>query len=259
MTDKTEPDPEIENDLLTFLHGRLEDDRTFAVADYLSRRPERAADLLMDARNAAALRLAVSVEDAPPPRDLVAEARRLQDSLRGQRRLRRVAPFAASLGLVVAGWTGHALWQATVSSGAPPLVEAALDVQAALELRHWMPSQPESADLNAQEIVAALGVDLPELPADWIVRDVQIVATPERPAIAIAIDAPDLGRIMLMAVARGQDDVRDPLVSFDYEGQTFALFEQGRSAFVVVDESGHPEQLALGVEALIALYAPPRM
>jgi hypothetical protein len=115
-----------------------------------------------------------------------------------------------------------------------------------------MVSQPESAELNAQEIVAALGIDLPPLPGDWTVRDVQIVATPGRPAVAIAVDAPDLGPLLLMAVARSTEEDEDPPEAFEYEGRTIALFEHGRSSFVLVDESGHPEQLVLGADRLLS-------
>jgi anti-sigma factor RsiW len=252
MSDRTEPDPEIEADLLALLEGRLDPDRALAVADYLKAKPERTADLLADAGNMAALRMALSAADDPVPERLVAGARRLQDRLRTQRLYRRAAPFAAAVVLFTAGWTSHVAWQAGGPAGAPPLVEAALDAQAALELRHWMVSQPESVDLDAQEIVAALGIDLPALPADWTVRDVQIVATPDRPAVAIAVDAPDLGRILLMAVARSPEESEEPPTAFQYEGRTIALFESGRSSFVLVDESGHPEQLALGADKLLA-------
>lgn len=251
MSDRTESDPALEADLLAFLQGRLGPERTVVIADYLAERPERTADLLADARNTATLRMALSGSDKPAPPSLVAEARSLQDRLRGQRLLRRAAPFAAAVVLFVTGWTGHAMWQVTGPAGAPPLVEAALDVQAALELRHWMVSQPESAELNAQEIVAALGIDLPSLPEDWTVRDVQIVATPDRPAIAIVVDAPDFGRLMLLAVARGAKDTEDPPTAFEYQGRTIALFERGRSSFVLVDVSGHPEQLATGARELL--------
>lgn len=252
MSDRTETNPELEADLLLLLQGQLDPDRTFAVADYLANRPERTADLFAEARNSAALRMAITPVEGPAPSQLVAEARRLQGRLHGQQLLRRAAPIAAALVLVAAGWTGHLAWQATGPAGAPPLVEAALDAQAALELRHWMVSQPESADLDTQEIVAALGIDLPSLPEDWIVRDVQIVATPDRPGVAIAADAPDLGRILLMAVARSSEIIEAPLTSFEYQGRTIALFERGRSSFILVDESGHPEQLATGAERLLA-------
>ncbi len=252
MSDATETDPELEADLLALLQGRLGPDRTFAIADYLTGRPDRTADLLADARNTAALRMALSGSDGPAPSQLLTEARRLQDRLRGQRRLRRAAPFAAAVVLFAAGWSGHIAWQSAGPAGAPPLVEAALDAQAALELRHWMVSQPESAELNAQEIVAALGIDLPSLPEDWTVRDVQVVATPDRPAIAIVVDAPELGRLMLLAVARSPGGSESPPTAFEYQGRTIALFERGRSSFVLVDESGHPEQLALGADRLLS-------
>jgi len=252
MIDRTEIDPDIEADLLGFLQGHLDPDRTLAIADYLNDRPERTAQLLADAGNTAALRLALSSAEDPAPPRLVAEAQHLQGRLRGQRALRRAAPFAAAMVLFAAGWTGHATWQTTGPTSAPPLVEAALDAQSALELRHWMVSQPESTDLNAQEIVAALGVDLPSLPEDWTLRDVQIVATPDRPAIAIVVDAPDLGRLLLMVVARSPEDTEEPPSAFEYQGRTIALFERGRSSFVLVDESGHPDQLALGAERLLS-------
>lgn len=253
MNNRTNTDPDLEADLEALLQGRLDPDRTFEIANYLAERPERTADLLADARNTAALRMALSGSDDPVPHRLVTEARRLQDRLRGQRLLRRAAPFAAAVVLFAVGWSSHAAWQAARPAGAPPLVEAALDAQAALELRHWMVSQPESVEVNSEEIVGALGIDMPQLPDDWTVRDVQIVATPDRPAIAIVVDAPDLGRLMLFAIARGADDTEDPPTAFDYQGRTIALFERGRSSFVLVDEFGHPEQLALGADRLLSL------
>ncbi len=252
MSDRTEFDPQIEADLLALLEGRLDPDRTLVVADFLKQRPEWTATLLADASNTAGLRMALSYADDPVPPRLVAEAARLQGRLRGQRVLRRAVPFAAAAVLFAAGWIGHSAWQKTGPVSAPPLVEAALDAQSALELRHWMKSQPESAELNAQEIVAALGVDLPSLPEDWTVRDVQIVATPHRPAVAIVVDAPDLGRLLLMVVARSLKETEEPLSAFEYQGRTIALFERGRSSFVLVDESGHPDQLALGAERLLS-------
>ena len=252
MSDRTETDSEVEADLLALLQGKLGSDRTFAIADYLAERPERTADLLADARNTAALRIALSGSDDPAPPQLLVEAHRLQARLRVQRLLRRAAPFAAALVLFAAGWTGHAKWQATGPAGAPPLVAAALDAQAALKLRHWMVSQPENDELNAEEIVAALGIDLPSMPEDWTIRDVQIVATPDRPALAVMVDAPELGRLMLLAVARSSKDFEDPPTTFQYQGRTIALFEHGRSSFVLIDESGHPEQLALGADRLLS-------
>ena len=252
MSDRTETNPELEADFLALLQGKLGPDRTFAIADYLAEQPDRAAELIANARNTAALRITLSASDDPAPAQLVIEARRLQTRLQLQRLFRRIRPFATALVLFGAGWTGQAIWRATVPASAPPLVDAALDAQAALELRHWMVSQPENEELNAEEIVAALGIDLPSMPEDWTIRDVQIVATPDRPALAVMVDAPELGRLMLLAVARSREDSEDPPTTFQYQGRTIALFEHGRSSFVLIDESGHPEQLALGADRLLS-------
>jgi len=256
MDRETDNDQQAKSYLLALLQGQLDSGRTVSLADDLAAQPERVAELLADVKNADALRLALFPPDDPLPAELVAQAQRLKGRLQTQRVMRRMAPIAAGVILFVAGWTGHtghAVWQASGPVGAPALVEAALDAQAALELRHRMVSQPESAVLNSQEIVAELGIDLLKLPDDWTVRDVQIVATPDRPGVAIAVDAPYLGRILVMVVARNADDIQDPLTTFEYEGQTVAMFEHGRSAFVLVDEYGHPEQLAQGADLLLSL------
>jgi len=180
------PDPEsdLEAELLAALESRPDADRVWIAVDHLLRRPQRAAELLRDARNTAALRRSLSFKERPSPPRLVEEARRLQDRLRRQRLTRRAAPISAAVMLFAAGWMGHVAWQGAAPPAPHPLVEAALDAKAALELRHSMASQEKSAVLDAQEISAALGIDLPPLPEDWVIRDVQIVATPDRPGVA---------------------------------------------------------------------------
>ncbi|SFD79573.1 anti-sigma factor [Roseivivax sediminis] len=249
MTGPTDSSEELEADLPAFLQGRLSTERNYALADYLAERPERAAALMAEARDMEGLRLALSA-DMPSPSRLVAMARRLQDRLRWRRLLRRGAPVAAAIVLFATGWVGHGVWLASGPEKAPPLVEAALDAHAALELRHWMVSQPEAATFDPQEILAALGIALPPLPADWTVRDVQVVATPDRPGVAMSVDTPDLGPIFVLAVARGGGTAPVSPAAFDYEGRTVAVFERGRSAYVMLDESGHPDQLASGARLL---------
>ncbi|SLN46119.1 hypothetical protein ROJ8625_02224 [Roseivivax jejudonensis] len=250
MTERPDDEDTLQADTLAFIESRLAPERSYDLAGYLADRPDRAAALLSDARDIAGLRLALAAPETPAPPSLLAQARRLQDRLRWRGRLRRSAPIAAALVLFAAGWTGHGVFQKGSRSAAPPLVEAALDAHAALELRHWMASQPESASLDPQEILAALGVEIPSLPADWTVRDVQVVATPDRPGVAIAVDTPDFGPIFLLAVSRSMTTVPAAPTAFEYDGRTVALFERGRSAFVMLDESGHPEQLASGAQLL---------
>lgn len=250
MTDATEA--EIEADLVALSAGELDCDRALALADYLAERPERAATVLADARNVQGLRLAFAAASEPAPPRLVNEARRLEGRLRRRRLARRLAPFVAALGLFAAGWAGHLVWQSLGQTKPPGLVQAALDAQAALNLRHRMVSQPESADLDTQEILGALGISVPAWPDGWTVRDVQVVSSPGRPAIAIALDAPDLGPLLLFAITRSAGDATDPPAAFEYQGRSVAVFERGHSAYVLVDDFGHPEQLSAGADLLMS-------
>ncbi|WP_226582395.1 hypothetical protein [Acuticoccus sediminis] len=223
----------------------------FAMADYFAAHPDRAADVLVDARHAEALRLALDAGQAPTPQALVAEARRLEGSFRRRRRIRRLAPVLLGATLFGAGWLGHGLLRTAAPPGVPPVVEAALDAQAALDRRHAMLSQAESAVLDVEEIGAALGVEVPQIPAGWIVRDVQVVAAPDRPAVAIAFDVPELGRVLLFSTARAADDTLDPLTAFEYADNAVAMFEQGHSAYVLLDTAGHPDQLRTSATLLL--------
>lgn len=250
MSETTED--QLAAEVLALLRGGLDPVEAWNVAARLAAEPDRAAAALAAARDAEGVRAALAtLEPSPPPAPLIAAARRLEHGLRRRRLARRAAPVAAALAMFVAGWGGHLAWRAIESSGAPPLLEAALDAKAALTLRHWMTSQPESVDIDAAEILAALGVELPPLPEGWIVRDVQVVAAPARPAVAIAIDAPELGPVLLFAVARGVGDAAEPPTAFEHEGRAVALFDRAGSAFVLVDDVGRPDQLALQVARLI--------
>ncbi|WP_028464951.1 anti-sigma factor family protein [Nisaea denitrificans] len=252
MVTPTDNHSGIEADIQALIQGQLDSERAFIVADYLADRPERAAEVLADARTTEGLRLALSTPADPPPTELVSEAHQLQDRLWRRRIFRRIAPAAAALLLFAGGWTAHIAMQFFETADAHPLVETALDAQAALELRHWMVSQPESTVLNTGEIVGALGIELPTLPDGWIVRDVQVVSSPERPGVAIALDTPKLGRVLLFAIAQDQDSRAAPPTAFDYDGRSVALFSNKHSAYVLVDNSGNPEQVSNGASQLLS-------
>lgn len=252
MTEKTDTPDNIEADLMSLLQGKLDPERAYLVADHLADRPELAATVLADTRNIEGLRLSLAEMDDPAPTALLSKARRLEERLQKRSVFRRFAPVAAALALFAAGWTTNIALQNFGTAHAHPLVEAALDAKAALELRHWMVSQPESTDLNTVEIVGALGIKLPVLPERWVVRDVQVVSTPDRPGVAIDLDTPEFGRILLFAILHGTEGDNSAPTAFEYQGKSIALFSDGQSAYVLVDESGHPEQMTDGARQLLS-------
>lgn len=245
----TRPDTPTDLDLAAFAEGGLDPARRHEVAGWLAARPDRAAAVMADLALTEGLRLALAGPASPPPPEMLGTARRLERALARRHALRRFWPVAATAAAFALGWTGHAL----VPRPGPlaPVIAAALDAEAALAARHAMALQPETPRLDAAEIAARLGVTLPPLPQGWQIRDVQVVATPGRPGVAIALDTPGMGRILLFSVALPSDGPDLPPDSFRRAGKALAVFEKGQAAYVLVDASAPIADLAGGAQELL--------
>lgn len=249
--DEAPTDLEIE----AFLHDRIDAARRYEIADYLARHPDQAASAMADLRLTLGLRLSTLDIDSTVPDSLTDSAARLGRRIAWHGMAGRLVPAAASVALLVAGWTGHALWKGPMPAGladALPLAETALDARAALDL-HRSLSQVGTAP-DAQAVAQALDLTIPSLPPDWKVRDVQVVATPERPGMAIILDTPGMGEIMLFSVARDDPGPDTSPSAFDYRGSAFAVFERARSAYVLVDNSGAPAEVSRGADQLLRRF-----
>lgn len=147
--------------------------------------------------------------------------------------------MAAAVALIAVGWTGQSLC-ATLQdmralSDTRPLAETALDARAEVELRRPLAITPAQAD--AAQIAGRPGLALPALPADWKVRDVHVVATPEQPGLAMVIHTPDMGEVVLLSLPLREDGVINPLMAFDHRGSAVVAFEHGAAAYVLLDAS----------------------
>jgi hypothetical protein len=176
---------------------------------------------------------------------LVAAAERLGGVMDQRRQARWQRPVAAAVASFALGWGGHALWQAPggVDLRLAPLAEAAMDARQAAEIARALdlPGPVDGGDLT--RAAAQLGITLPTLPPDWAVRGVQVVATPDRPALLVQIDAPGLGDITLFSRAGSDLGPDAPPAAFDYRGAAMAVFERRSSAHVLVDASGPASDL----------------
>lgn len=241
-----------EAEIEAFLIGQLDPDRRFAVADHLARDPARAARAMSDLRMQEGLRLALTHPDAPPPPDLVRTADRLS------RRLGRPPLWplrsAAAIALVALGWAAQTLWtdlaEMRTLASLRPLAETALDARAAVELRRSLAMVP--AEVDATRIAARLGLELPALPSDWRIRDVQVVATPEQPGLAVVIDTPDMGEVMLLTLPQVDTGTDRHPQAFDHRGTAVAVFEHGPAAYVLLDASaGRRDDVSREAERLL--------
>lgn len=245
-----EADSQTEADIAAYVNGQLDGERRFAVAAYLAGHPDRAAGVMEELRLTEGLRLALGRVEAPPSPGLQLAAARLQRGLAARQQLRRWMPFAAAAATFVLGWSAQALWQQSRAAPMAALIEAALDAQDAVTLRQSLVGALGPMTRNAGDISDRLGIELPELPPGWVIRAAQVVATPERPGVALVIDTPDLGEIMLFGVRRSSDGPDTPADTATRDGRTLAFFERDRTAYVLVDRSGPARDLRRGAEDL---------
>ncbi len=249
-----DPEMQIDLDIAAFVSGQLDASGRYAVTEYLAAHPERAAEVMADLRLTEGLRLALGTVESAAPAQLAAAADRLRRGLGQRHLLRRVLPFAAAACMFALGWSAQSLLtrgvDLTLARENRSLIEAALDAQDAVALRMSLAQEIGPLSRDAQEISDRLGIALPHLPATWRIAAAQVVSTPERPGVALVIDTPDMGQIMLFSVIRTLDGPDAPPDGLTLDGRTLAYFEIGRAAYVLVDAAGPVSDLTRGAETL---------
>jgi hypothetical protein len=246
-----EPETQIELDILAFVNGQLDGELRFAVMEYLSQNPDRAAEVMADLQLTEGLRLAMSAVATPPPEKMRQTADRLATSMAQQTAWRRWVTLAAAVALFSLGWGAQGVLQgSSQKSDLAAILDTALDVRDAVSLRASLSRDIGPMPKDSERIAARLGIVLPEMPPGWTIRAAQVVATPDRPGLAVLIDSPDLGEVLLFGVLRSVDGPDGPATVTSRDGHTLAFFERDRTAFVLVDASGSPAEVQQGAEVL---------
>lgn len=91
-------------------------------------------------------------------------------------------------------------WQ--TKSRMAEVLDIALDAQFAVRLCASLLNELGPMPKDPDGIADRLGINLPALPTGWSIRAAQVMATPERPGLALIIDTPDLGEVLLFGVSR---------------------------------------------------------
>jgi hypothetical protein len=246
-----DPETQIELDIFAFVNGQLDGERRYAVMEYLSQHPDRAAQVMADLRLTEGLRLAVATVETPPPPALRLAAEHLSAAASQQTIRRRWLPFVAGLAFFALGWVAQGLMQGDrIGAETASVLDAAMDAQDAVILRASLSGNLGPMPNEPERIAARLGIELPDMPQGWIIRAAQVVATPERPGIAVMVDTPDMGEILLFGVLRSVDAPDGPATATSRSGRALAYFEREQTAFVLLDASGNPGVLRSGAEAL---------
>jgi anti-sigma factor RsiW len=230
-------DPITDTDLTAFVDGQLDVMRRLDVEAHLARNPEIAARVMAEMHDRDALREAFARMPGSGPERNRAAARRLDRSLAWRRagdRLRRAAVIAL---LVGAGWLAHSdsfllgvpdTFAAPVD---PTLVSDARNAREAAQIRGRLAAQ-RTTTYDRTGIAGATGIALPDLPADWTVRDVQIVPARNGTGVEVVIDAGALGELSLFATHGGKAGPGEGEVASPGNGDT-AYWVAGRTAYAL--------------------------
>lgn len=240
------PDPVSEDDLQAYVDDQLAVARRIDVEAYLSRHPAEATRVMADLRVRDELRLALAETTALRDATTMDAARRLESGLSRGRLLSQLRRAAAIAFLVGTGWLAHAysgpfgVSEVVASSLPPSYVSEAVMAHRTTLVRAAMHSQPAVRDYDPAEIRAATAIQLPALPANWEVTDVQVFPSAFGPSVEMAIRTAQFGTVSLFAVRPGSFDVV-PATLVARDELAAAYWQIGEVAYALVAKADSRE------------------
>jgi anti-sigma factor RsiW len=165
----------------------------------------------------------------------------------GRRTVAALAAVSAFLGGGL-GWAAAERedldgWRALGGGLPPEYVEEAAESRQAVLIRATMSSQIETQRLDAREIERTLRFSLPQMPAAWRIRDVQVFPTDDGPAVALVVDAGGR-RLDLFAVRAGSLTTGARPALAERGRDVVAYWERGDAAYVLSGPQSRKELLS---------------
>lgn len=243
-------DPVSADDLHSYIDDQLDVARRVEVEAYLAKRPEDAARVMADLRSRDELRMALATKPTFVRPATWDAARRIEGALTRRAWIQRFRPAIAASVLVTAGWFGHAQFgpQPGGEASLPGYVEAALNARQASLLRAAMYSQTEAPEYDRAELLSATAITMPELPADWVVTDVQVFPSQFGPSIEMAIQAETYGTLSLFSARPGSFAV-SPVTTAQMGDVAGAYWQIGDIAYALLGDEP-PEILGTAATGL---------
>lgn len=234
MTD--EPD---ELDLHAYVDNQLDEGSRFAVEAYLSKRPDLAARVMSDLSAKTGLRLLTRRSD-PVPDVLMQQASSLANG-RGAFWRRTMALSGLSIAAAVS-------WLVLTRDGPPAYVDMAISSHRVAMMRANMDSQVETRTLDHKELRSNAHIELPALPHDWNVTDVQLFPAGRNPALLVAIETSQGRKLSIFAVREVSDAPKIPQAVRD-GNESVAFWRRGEMSYALMGKED-PGAIDQAAEAL---------
>jgi anti-sigma factor RsiW len=252
-------DPVVESDLDAYVDDQLSASRRIEIARYLSHHPEQAARVMSDLQARDELRMALTGIQSKGTPETSEAARRLERGLMRNRLLGSLQRAAAVAVLVALGWLAHAgfgpltISQVVASTPPPSFVSDAVMAHKTSLVRAGMRSQSDVNPYDPAEIRAATAITMPQLPAEWSVKDAQLFPSAFGPSVEMEITSDNLGKISLFAVRPGTFDVVKPK-ALRVGASSAAYFQIGDVAYALVSDASPADLEAAASQLSNTLY-----
>ncbi len=224
-----------ESDLNAYVDDQLDIMRRLEVEDYLAHNPQLASRVIADLRVRDALKLVLHAPMRAPEAPTIEAATKLKNRMVWRfliDKLRKVAAIVLFIGI---GWLAHEgagvlhLGTGDTAGEAPVFVADAIIAHRTEQMRRKMETQSHPLTYDPAEIAARMNIEIPKLPSDWAVKDVQIFPSREGDSVEASIVAASLGRVSMFAAHVDSDQLKPPAVASN-GAETTVYWQSGHEA-----------------------------
>jgi anti-sigma factor RsiW len=232
-----------EEELTRFLDGELMPLHRADIQARLARNPELAAEVFAEAQRMDALRSA-QPQRLFPPRESFEGAKQLERVFRRRKLFSMLRLQIAAIALIALGWVANSITHPLLQGGQTVdenFIFAAREALRVAQLNSGPERASEPQEEKIERLVGALNIRMPQLPAVWKVRDVQVQPWNGKQGLVVTADTPSVGRITLVAAPMVGEDIVPPTSATDGRVPT-VYWQSGGTAYALMGPAA-PERL----------------
>lgn len=225
--------PVSDQEIDAFLDGELTPERRLQVQQAIAADPDLAMRVMVDMHLAEALRLRQPARQHPA--QTVARAERLRRAIARRRWMKPIGRAAMAASLLAVGWVANTLslpYRTDDRHADLAFALMARETVAVAERDERLQSGPEPIDEKIRRLGHTAEVDLPDLPGDWVVKDVRLEPIDGRRGVVVAADSAAGPVSLVAAQMTGDDDV--PPTAVDDPHAPAVFWQEGDTGYTLV-------------------------